>query len=784
MKKQLYHKLDFQKVLQTISQWVHSAVSVDKLFSLAPLDSIDEIRLRSDQIDEIRKIRQVGKSVQFESFEDLMPLIKKVTPQGSMLDALELYNFIPFLYNIEEILSIAESSNKLKVISQSITSHQDLLIRLKRSVNSEGEVLDTASPALKEIRRAIKNLEGRIRKKLEDIIQSEEVSIFLQDTFITQRSGRWVIPVRMDSKGMISGVVHDVSKSGETAFIEPLSIINLTNELENLKADEKLEEVKVLKELSQLIRINSQSLGNNFQNLVYFDVLNAISLYADEFSMERPIVHDELEINLFDARHPLLYSQFKNKGIENQLVPLNIRLHHSNPIMVITGPNAGGKTVVIKTVGLLTIMALTGMHIPSASMSRIPFLKKILADIGDEQSIEDSISTFAGHISNLSDFIDKADKSSLVLIDELGTGTDPIEGSALSSAILLELRNRCSLVIANTHLSEIKGFVYRTEGMINAAMEFDPKTFRPMYKLSIGMPGQSYAFETANRYGLPERVIESARELLGSQKIELDNLIKELQDKRVYYENQSMELQKRLAELEELKEGIKLQLKEAENKRQDILEEAYKEAQSIIEKTREELFTLFDEAKKQDKQTIKASIKKAEKLNDQIKQSIQAIKPDKSLSLNIADIKVGDKVYSQIADDYVNVVSVNKRQNRLKINLRGIEFDVPVEDIRELNNKKGEIKEGAINITKQEDIPLSKINLIGKRVDEALSEIEPFINHCFLSGIKETQIIHGIGTGALKRAIRDFLKGHSLIKAYRDSNPSEGGPGVTIVSFY
>lgn len=783
MMRQSYDKLDFQKVLKTVSSWVHSDVSKEYLFSLMPLDNIEDIRLRSEQINEIRRMRQDGIFVNLESFLDLRDFIKKVTPLGSMLDAIELYCFIPFLNNTEEIIDKTEQCDKLKKITQSMSSQEDLLRQLQKSVNSEGEVLDTASQALKEIRKAIKNLEGKIRKRLEDIIQSEEVSIFLQDSFITQRSGRWVIPVRMDSKGQVSGVVHDVSKSGETAFIEPISIINLTNEMEALRADEKLEEVKIMKELSNRIRINADNLISNFHCLVYFDVLNALSIYADTLSMEPPIIHEKMEIRLFSARHPLLYSHFKSKGIENELVPLDLTLDCSRPIMVITGPNAGGKTVVLKTTGLLVIMALTGMHIPALSNSRIPFVRKIHADIGDEQSIEDSISTFAGHISNLKKFINEADKTSLVLIDELGTGTDPIEGAALASAILKALRNTGALVIANTHLSEIKGFVHRSEGMVNSAMEFDPKTFKPLYKLTIGLPGQSYAFETARRYGLPESVIDSARQLLGSQKIELDSLIKELQDKTIYYEKQAKELEKRLSELNNEQERLKKIIADTEQQRLEIIEKSYIDAQNLVDRIREELFSMLEEAKKLDKQLIKTSIKKATSISNDLSKSQKLLRPDAKPLLSIDDIKAGDKVYSKIVDDYVTVLSVNIKQKRLKISLRGIEFDVPVEDIKGLSDKQVSNIEGTVQICKQDDISVSTLNLVGKRVDEALSEVEPFLNHSFLSGMSEALIIHGIGTGALKKAIREYLKGHNLVRGCRDGSVSEGGTGVTVISF-
>ncbi len=787
MDRQSFEKLDYYKLLAIIAEGAHSPVSRQRVMSLEPLQDVEDIRLRNAQIEDIRAAIQRGFAISLQEYSDIVPLIKKSTPQGAILDAFELYCFIAVFENTEHILGLLGQHPELVSLQRvvdNVNSCKGLLKRLKLSVDAEGNILDTASSALKAVRTSIRGIEAKIRRKLEDLVQSKEIAVFLQDNFITQRSGRWVIPVRMDSKGQVSGVVHDVSKSGETAFIEPLSIINLTNELENMRAEEKSEEIKVLRELSDDIRGNAEIILLSFEALVYYDLLNAIANYAERLSMESPSVVDSPGIKLFNARHPLLYNSLQARGMEDTLVPLDIVIDGSKPLMIITGPNAGGKTIVLKTVGLLTLMALTGMPIPASSLSVFPVFSKILADIGDEQSIEDSLSTFAGHISNLSRFISQADSNSMILIDELGTGTDPLEGAALASAILKELRDTGALVLANTHLSEIKGFVQRSEGMINASMEFDPKGFKPLYKLSIGIPGQSYAFETARRYGISERVIDTAKELLGSQKIELDSLLRELQEKVQHYERMNAELQERLIGVQRQRDELKGLMEQVQEQSRAILSKSHRDAEMLIEKTRQELYQLLEEAKTMEKASLKASIKQVSTMAQEMRRSMEALQPTlDNKSPCIGEIKEGDRVYSVVAGGPARIVQINQKQERVKINAQGIEFDVPLKDISLL--KEGRQDKGITEIVDSEDpgIVLTEINLIGKRVDEALSEVEPFLNHAFLSGIHEAVIIHGVGSGILKRAIHQHLKGHSLVKGFANASPSEGGAGVTIVKF-
>ena len=546
--------LEFPKLLRLIAGFANSSASGESVSEIGPLYDKAEVETRQRQISEIRMMSQQGKPLKLYPFADISPLFLKIKPEGAVLEAIELAEFIPVLsiaFDISQDLEERFDLPYLIELTVNLTGFPEILKLLRKSIGSEGNILDSASFLLADLRKKIRNLEAKIRKNLEEMVRDERIASLIQDDFVTVRSGRWVIPVRMDSKGMVPGVVHDVSKSGETAFIEPLAIINLANELENIVADQKAEEIRILRNICSQIRSVAAEMEAEFSTLVYLDVLNCIAQFADLLHMHIPLINTENTVTLRQARHPLLQLSLKKSGKENQVVPLDVELGGDNTVMVITGANAGGKTISIKTIGILFLMALSGMPVPADSSSSFPLTINLLVDIGDEQSIEDNLSTFSAHITNISDILKKTDPETVVLIDELGTGTDPEEGAALACAILQDLRRSGAVVFATTHLADIKGFVHRTRGMINASMEFDQKTFTPLYKLRTGEPGQSHAIETARKYGLPENVLKDAKGMLGSMKIELDNMIADLNEKRLHYEDMLKDVQIRQTELEE-----------------------------------------------------------------------------------------------------------------------------------------------------------------------------------------------------------------------------------------
>jgi DNA mismatch repair protein MutS2 len=728
----------------------------------------------------------LGVSLPLSTYPDISGLFAKARPEGAVLEAVELAGVTPVLdiiADISEQLGGRDDIPSLRQLAEGLTGFPELLKILKKSVDSQGNILDTASSALAAIRKEIQRLEARIRKKLEDMTRSEEVAIFLQDDFVTTRSGRWVIPVRMDSKGQVAGVVHDVSKSGETAFVEPIAIIGLSNELENLSAEEKAEEIRILRSISSRIREHLEDIENQFETLVYVDALNSVACFAALLNMEIPAINDTGFINLVNGRHPLLALAFQKHGASRQVVPLTVQLGGDNTVMIITGSNAGGKTISIKTIGLLTLMALTGMPVPADSSSSFPLVNDILIDIGDEQSIENDLSTFSAHIGHISDILKKADSETIVLLDELGTGTDPAEGAALSCAVLKELKERGVLLFATTHLTDIKGFVHRTAGMLNGSMEFDQNTLTPLYRLRVGEPGQSHAIEIARRYGLPESVVDSAKALLGGVKVEFDNLIRDLTEKRLYYENAISDIEKQKAELEEKRRLLDELTAITQREHDAMMAKAYRDASELVGSIKRELYDLLEAAKKAEKEKIRESLKIVGTKKKEIDEAIAAQAPVDVEVLSIETIQRGDLVYVTSIDADVQVVDVDRRHERIRVKYESVEVEVPFSGVRKRKGKTSvSRKPGIKRVHSTFESVSSRINIIGLRVNDALSRLEPFLNHAALAGLQEVIIIHGIGAGILMKAVSEHLQGHPLVSGFRSGEQHEGGRGVTIIT--
>jgi DNA mismatch repair protein MutS2 len=498
--------------------------------------------------------------------------------------------------------------------------------------------------------------------------------------------------------------------------------------------------------------------------------------------MHIPEIRETGKIYLVQGRHPLLTQALLKAGSDQEVVPLDVTLGGEDSVMVITGSNAGGKTIAIKTVGLLLVMALSGMPVPADSSTVFPLIKKLLIDIGDEQSIENSLSTFSAHVSNISEIIRNADEETLVLIDELGTGTDPDEGAALSCAVLKEVQNSGALAFATTHLTQIKGFVHRTAGMVNASMEFDQKSLTPLYRLRIGEPGQSHALDIAKKYGLPDHVIDAARELLGGISVEFDNLIADLNEKRLRYERSLDELGRKQAAIEKERElGEKLAM--ARVKESEILENAFREASDIVSNIKRQLHVSLEEMKKMDKEKIRETIKQAERTQKLLTAERRKYERDQGTAPKIEEIAKGDVLFVKSLGYDATVVEVLPRHDRLRVRAGNMEIEVPVSDIAG--------KKGAGFVSGKADVVRtgisgaevsSRIKLIGLRVDEAIAKLEPFLNHAALAGLSEVAVIHGIGKGLLSRAVREHLEGHPLVKSYRRGEQAEGGAGVTVVT--
>ena len=778
-------RLEFDKILAEIACHVRSDVTRQRLLDSVPRTDGEAIRYISGRIGEIRMLAALGISPRLTPFEDIRPLLETIRPVGAFLAPRELLVFIPVLDMFSDVarqFTPRSDIPLLKLLDPPLKPFSDILEPLSASIDHEGSIMDSASSQLREIRRAKRSLAARIRKKIEEIVRDNDIEIFLQDDFITQRSGRWVIPVRMDSKGMVKGVVHDVSASGETAFMEPLEIIPFVNELENLSADEKAEEIRILRQLSAWIREDSDEIGACFETLVTLDELDSIARFADQNGLETAAINEEGLLRLAGARHPLLLL-LQRQGALQRVEPLDLQLDNEGRVMVITGPNAGGKTIALKTAGVLVLMALSGIPVPAdGARSTFPLLDTLLVDIGDDQSIEQSLSTFSAHIARIVTILDQAGPHTLVLLDELGAGTEPQQGAAIACGVLHDLQERGAAVIATTHLSQIIGYVHRTPGMINAGMEYDAETYTPLYRLISGEPGHSHAIAIARRYGMPERVIIFAREMLGSSGEEFTALLAELHSKRKELDDARIELQQQQDQVRTARKELEVRTGDIDRARREAREKAWDEARELISVTRRRMNELLDEYKRERRSD---SIEKLRSVEQEITVQLKLQVAGGEEQQPLLSVKPGDNVHVCSLGHNGVVLLVDQKQAKVRVRAGSMELDVPLNDLA-APLKTGAVKKQRelggswkVNAAESEE---QELKLIGLRVAEALDLLDPFLSQASLNGFPEVRIIHGLGSGKLRQAVREHLAHNRLVEAFRPGEAHEGRDGVTVVT--
>jgi DNA mismatch repair protein MutS2 len=770
--KETLQGLEFDRILEHVATLAHCLASHNAALAIAPLSGKPEMEQRLGLVQEIRSLTRQGIALKLAAFEDITRQIRAVRPAGSVISPLELQHFIPTLRVMSALRAQINFRTDIPLLIEHagvITGFPDILNPLEHTVNAEGEILDSASRLLADLRGRKKGLTARIKRRLEEIVRERHTAIFLQDDFITQRSGRWVIPVRMDSKGMVPGVVHDVSNTGETAFMEPLEIIGLANELENLAADERAEEIRVVRQICDWIREDADQMLEQFQALVRLDVLNCIAELSDTLRCETPIISDTQRLELKSARHPILTLMGRD------VVPLDMELSGEHGVMVVTGPNTGGKTIAIKSAGLLSVMALCGMPVPALPGTTLPLVANILVDIGDEQSIAQSLSTFSAHISKISSIMAQAGRGTLVLLDELGTGTEPGQGAAIACAVLKELQGKGALVVATTHLTEIIGFVQRETGMVNAAMAFDRERLVPLYRLTVGEPGESHALEIASRYGLPEHVVRFARGMIGTMEADFHALLRELKDKRAQLERTLEDLAQREEHLVRGERDLATRAAQAEQLVKSAKEKGYLEAQEVLRRARREVNAIIEQARQDKAKEAKALLDQAEQ---QVEEVLAELHPEEELAAD--QVEVGRTLYVKPLNCDAQILSVDRRAGRVRVRAGSMELEVAIGALAKRRGKEHKVQQKKRAIQEEQPEPASEINLLGMRVEEALDELERFLNHATLARKPEVRIVHGKGTGALMRGVRGYLDGHPLVAEFRPGERYEGGEGVTV----
>lgn len=687
-------------------------------------------------------------------------------------------NVITFLKSDLPELPIIDSIREVLVTFPRLAENID------RCILSEDEMADNASSELKNIRRSITRQNDAIKNRINNILNSADNRTYLQDSIVTIRDGRYVIPVKAEHRGRFQGIIHDQSSTGATLFIEPQVIVNMNNELRELELAEKVEVERILLELSSAVAEHFHEIMNNQKLLIDLDVIFAKGKLSMLMGGEAPEIAEDGMLHLKSARHPLIDKK--------KVIPIDVKLGDDYKTLVVTGPNTGGKTVTLKTVGLLVLMAQSGLHIPAAMTSRIPVFERVFADIGDEQSIEQSLSTFSSHMKNIVYILGEVNNNSLVLLDELGAGTDPTEGAALAISILENLKNWGACTIATTHYNELKKYALSTDGVENGSMEFNINTLSPTYRLMTGIPGKSNAFEISRKLGLSEELINRASELLERKDIEFEDVIQSIEKDKKRAEEERDEATMLNISMKKQKEELEKQAVRIKEQERDIIQKAKEEARSILKEAKDtagdvskELRRLskidslgernrrFDETKKRLKE---AEDKFAERMVRRVNQS----------PVNVDKLKVGDKVRVLTLDQAGEILSLPDSKGDLVVKIGIMKVNINVDDLMFLeNDTKKEDKEkgryGSLYKSKAQSISVS-VNVQGENLDDAVMDVDKYLDDAFMAGLKEVTVIHGRGEGILKEGLRKLFRRHKHVASYRKGGYNEGGDGVTIVT--
>ena len=680
-----------------------------------------------------------------------------------------------------------ETTYSIDVYFGSLRPNQYLESKITSSITSEEEMSDNASPTLADIRRKMKQQASRIREKLDGIIRSQTYQKCLQDAIVTQRNGRFVVPVKAEFRGQIAGLVHDTSSSGATVFVEPMSVVEANNEIRVLQGKEQDEIERILTELSAETGNYADEIRYSYEAALEINLIFAKAQLAYKMKASMPELNDNGVTVLKKARHPLLDTK--------KVVPVDIMLGEGFDTLVITGPNTGGKTVSIKTLGLLTLMAMCGLMIPTADGSKVCVYKKVFADIGDEQSIEQSLSTFSSHMVNIVNIMKDADDESLVLIDELGAGTDPVEGAALAMAILERLKFQGARIAATTHYAELKAYALDTPGVENGSCEFDVNTLRPTYRLLIGVPGRSNAFAISEKLGIEASVIDRAKELVSSENVRFEDVVDTLEERRLEMEKERQIAEQYRLENEELKRKTEERLAEIEKLREKELQRAKSEAMRLVENSRREANALLIEIEKTKKE-LKTQQSNIDKLNEKrslLRKGLSGVDAAADPVMGNADdgyeltrpLQVGDTVKLAGMGSEGKVLATPDNKGYVEIQTGSMKMRVKVSDLRLVEKKKEQKKETFVRRETESRLHAAsdtRCDLRGLTVEEAIMTLDRFIDSIVMAGLSEFTIIHGKGTGALRAAVQQHLKKHSQIKTYRLGTFGEGENGVTIAT--
>ncbi len=793
MDSKTLHILEYPKILERLARYCDFSASMELARSLEPTDSYELAIARLAETREARKLLSI-QNVSIGAAHDIRPAAD-LAARGGVLEPRALLDVKSTLISCRELKKIFEKKAgeypHLALFAQGLPDTHGIVDAVTCVLSERGEVLDSASLKLADIRRKLKTAHDRLMSRLQKYITDPKTASMLQEPIITQRDGRYVIPLRAEFKGKIKAIIHDQSASGATLFIEPLPVVEANNEIRELQLAERDEERRILAEVSALVGKHAAELKYGVENLAALDLAFAKAKYAEELRASEPVLRNvesgkqkaerQSSIKLIQARHPLLDPE--------TVVPIDVDPREGTRAIVITGPNTGGKTVSLKTVGLLALMAQSGLHIPAQSGSELSFFQSVYADIGDEQSIEQSLSTFSGHITNIIRILKQVDSRSLVILDELGAGTDPQEGSAIARAILSDLLDAGCMTLIATHYPELKTFAHSTEGVVNASMEFDIKTLRPTFKLTIGLPGRSNALAIAQRLGLPQSIIEAAKAEIHPLDLRADKLLDDIRKERNRALREREKLEKARVTLEAQTRELEKRLEKIEDERRDVLAKARAEGElevAVLKKNIESLKAQLKKAK-QPLDAVRALEEKIDAIEEKFMQPIER-KPRHSLSSNLQSLKLGERVTVRALNAEGVVTALGESEAEVQIGTLRVRAKladlVRCRDEQASESKKvesGEKPAPSSTLRRPSSpSPGMEVDLRGLMSEDALDKMERYLEQAYLAGLPWVRIIHGKGTGKLRQAVRDALRGHAYVKSFEEGGLTEGGDGVTV----
>ncbi|QUH24395.1 endonuclease MutS2 [Serpentinicella alkaliphila] len=778
--------LEYYKIIDRLREKCVSHLGQGLVDELKPVFNVSEIKKMQQETSEAQGILIQRGNVPLSGIYDVLQLVR-LTEIGSYLNPSQLLTLkqtLAVARRLKSFLKEGENTNFpiLSGLISNLNQFKNIEDTIERCIISESEISDNASPILRDIRRTIINKNDSIKGKLNSIVTSPSYQKYLQDTIITIRQDRYVVPVKQEYRANVPGLVHDQSSSGATLFIEPMAIVELNNQLKELRLKEKAEIERILMEISAEIAQYGTEIKANQSILKELDFIIAKGKLALDMKGIEPEINRDKRIRIKNGRHPLINSK--------DVVPTNIWLGEDFNILVITGPNTGGKTVTLKTVGLLTLMAQSGLHVPADYGTKLSIFDEVFADIGDEQSIEQSLSTFSSHMTNIVNILSNVTSNSLVLFDELGAGTDPTEGAALAMSILDHLKKLGTTVIGTTHYSELKHYALVNERVENASVEFDVETLRPTYRLLIGVPGKSNAFEISSKLGLPNFIIDSARQLLTKETVEFEELLQKIERNKVESEKEKSQSERLRQEAEKLYDNYLDKKQKMDEQRDKIVREARREASQILKEAKKEAEEIITELRQlkleQEEKEINKKIEasklrlkaKAESLEEIIEDSLFSKKTSKPPQ----NLKTGEAVKVLSLNQIGYVVEPPNKNNEVLVQIGIMKMNIPLDNLLRADEEKTAQKTGVGRIVKNKaDKVKSEVDVRGKNLEESMLEIDKYLDDAYIAGLQEVTLIHGVGTGVLKAGIKQMLKKHKHVKDYREGAYGEGGQGVTIV---